>query len=644
MKTLLQLLIVEDNPDDMELLLHELRHAGFDPQWTRVQTGPDFQEALKKQPDIILSDFAMPQFDGLQALELLRESGLDIPFILISGTVGEDIAVEAMKRGATDYLLKDRVGRLGNAIERALEQKRLRAERKQTEAELRWKTTLLEAQLDSSIDGILVVDNRGKKISQNRRMAELWKIPPHIAADKDDAAQLVFATNQTKNPQQFLERVSHLYAHPDKSSHDELELLDGTILDRYSAPVRDRNGTNHGRIWYFRDITERRKLEQQFHQSQKMESIGQLAGGIAHDFNNILTAIIGNIELVKMETGNNPLIVECLDDMQKATRRATDLVNQILAFSRQSKHERGPVKLNHVVLEALKLLRASVPATIRIQTDLAETPTVLANSTAIHQVLMNLGTNAWHAMRNQPGTMKIEMGLMEADEDFVKIHPDLRPGRYVRLSVSDTGCGMEPATLERIFEPFFTTKPVGEGTGLGLAVVHGIMKSHQGAISIYSHLGEGSTFHLYFPVFETEAVTHEIKSTPLPRGNGEHILFVDDEVTLARLGKTMLERLGYHVTMKTSALEALALVREHPGQFDLVVTDLTMPVMDGLTLGGQLRQIRADLPIILTTGYCGVMTAEKACALGFRELLGKPSTARTLGEAIHRVLQEKVSA
>jgi PAS domain S-box-containing protein len=511
------------------------------------------------------------------------------------------------------------------------------AEKKSAEL-LLWKTALLEAQLDSSIDGILVVDSLGKRILQNRRLNELWKFPQHVLDDKDDDAQVVFATNQTRNPQQFAEKVTYLYDHPDESSHDEIELINGIILDRYSAPVRDATGNYFGRIWYFRDISERRRMELKFRQAQKMESIGQLAGGIAHDFNNILGAIVGNIYLAKMDAAEHPAMLESLENISRATERATDLVSQILTFSRQNNPEREPVRLNHVVLEALKLLRASVPATIRIQTELTETPAVLANATAIHQIIMNLGTNAWQAMRDQTGVLKVEMRVLEVDEDFVKTHPDLHPGRYVQLSVSDTGCGIDRATLEHIFEPFFTTKDVGEGTGLGLAVVHGIMKSHDGSISVYSHPGEGTAFHLYFPVLETEAVARELKAAPVPRGNGEHILFVDDEEALANVGKKMLERLGYVVTIQTNPLEAIATVRNQAEPFDLVITDLTMPGMDGAKLGAKLLQIQPRLPIIITTGYSGMMTAERVHALGFRELLFKPCTARTLGETVHRAL------
>jgi CheY-like chemotaxis protein len=379
-------------------------------------------------------------------------------------------------------------------------------------------------------------------------------------------------------------------------------------------------------------------MESAFLQAQKMESIGLLAGGIAHDFNNILAATFGSLYLAKMDAAGQPAILESLENISVASQRATDLVKQIVTFSRLDKPDRKPVKPNHVVLEALKLLRSSVPATIRIQSELAEVPTVLANATAIHQVIMNLGTNAWHAMREKPGILKLEMGELEADVDFAGAHPGLHTGRYVRLAVSDTGHGMDAATIERIFDPFFTTKAVGEGTGLGLAVVLGIMQSHDGAITVYSEPGHGTTFHLYFPVFEMEAAPPESGVRAIPRGNGEHILFVDDEAPLLNVGKKMLERLGYTVTAKGNALEAISAVRDHPGTFQLVVTDLTMPVMDGIKLGKQLLQIEPGLRIILSTGYSGMITEDTIHELGFRGLLVKPTTARALGEAVQAAL------
>jgi CheY-like chemotaxis protein len=240
------------------------------------------------------------------------------------------------------------------------------------------------------------------------------------------------------------------------------------------------------------------------------------------------------------------------------------------------------------------------------------------------------------------GVLKVDMRTMEADADFVKLHPDLRSGGYVMLSVSDSGCGMDRATQDRVFDPFFTTKAVGEGTGLGLAVVHGIMRSHEGAVTVYSQPGEGTTFHLYFPVLASKPEVLEKEITPIPHGHGEHILYVDDERPLAQLGRLMLERLGYIVTVTTNPLEAIAAVREHPGKFDLVITDLTMPVMDGISLGRQLQLLQPRLRMILTTGYSGLLTTEKVREMGFLELLDKPVNARALGELVDQILRQPV--
>jgi PAS domain S-box-containing protein len=391
----------------------------------------------------------------------------------------------------------------------------------------------------------------------------------------------------------------------------------------------------------FRDVTERKKLEEQLRQTQKMEAIGQLAGGIAHDFNNILGCVFGYIELAAMEAASNTAVQENLQEVLKAGQRAKELVLQILTFSRQQEQERKPMKLQPVIKEALKLLRASLPSTIEIRADIpSEAPAVLADATQIHQIVMNLCTNAAHAMSGR-GQLSLELKTEDIDEEVARTQPDLRVGRYVALSVSDTGCGMNRATLERIFEPFFTTKGPGEGTGLGLAVVHGIMKSHEGAITVYSEPGKGTTFRLYFPAHQSSATETTQESGAMPHGNGEHILFVDDEPSLAFLGKKMLERVGYHVIVKTKALEALAAFRAEAARYDLVITDLTMPSMTGADLASELLKIRPDLPIILVTGFGGAMNSAKAQALGIRELLMKPVTAQSLAEAAHSALTLK---
>ena len=385
---------------------------------------------------------------------------------------------------------------------------------------------------------------------------------------------------------------------------------------------------------------ERRQLEEQYRQAQKMEAIGTLSGGIAHDFNNIIGAIIGYTELAKMDLKKENLeVAEHLDDVLLGANRAADLVRQILAFSRQHEQVRKPIQLLHVVAEALKLLRATIPASIEFEVSLEkDVPTVLADATQVHQIVMNLGTNALHAMKDRLGRLTVVLENFEVVADVIEAHPELRLGRYARLSMSDTGHGMEQATLSRIFDPFFTTKAPGEGTGLGLAVVQGIMQNHEGAVTVYSHVGEGTTFHLYFPSSGAAETDADTEITAVPRGKGESILYVDDELALAKMGEKILKRLGYTVDICTNSMEALAAVRANPGAYSLVITDQMMPRLTGLDFARQLHAIRPDLPIILITGYTATLTADRVQAIGIRDLLLKPFSVTTLGTAVHRVL------
>jgi PAS domain S-box-containing protein len=384
---------------------------------------------------------------------------------------------------------------------------------------------------------------------------------------------------------------------------------------------------------------EQRKFEEKLRQTQKMEAVGQLAGGIAHDFNNILGSIVGYTGLARMECKENPTLSRYLDQISQASNRATELVKQVLVFSRRRGQERKPLALAAIVEEALKLLRASVPSTIAFEVQIDDPPVVLANPTAVHQVITNLGTNAWHAMRTDGGTLRIELRRFEVDAEFCAANPELQPGCYARLSISDTGHGMDAATAQRVFEPFFTTKAPGEGTGLGLAVVHGIMQGHDGAVSLYSQPGEGTTFHLYFPAHDAQAELPPEEVKVIPRGNGERILFIDDERPLVELGERMLTHLGYSVTALTSSMDSVALFERDPS-FDVVITDLTMPGMDGIRVAQRLHEIRSDVRIILTTGYSGAMHSDHIKELGVRAVLIKPNTMRSLGETVNAVLQE----
>jgi nitrogen-specific signal transduction histidine kinase/FixJ family two-component response regulator len=728
---------------------------------------------LKKLPDIILSEYSMPRFSGLRAAELVRESGLDIPFILVSGTVGEEAAVDAMKHGATDYLLKDRMARLGNAVKCALEQKRLRAERRQTAEELRWKTALLEAQLDASIDGILVVDNQGKKILHNRRLEELWKIPRHIAENKEDAVQVQFVSSRTKNPRQFAEKVAYLYSHPDEVSRDEIELIDGAILDRYSSPVRDQSGTyfgriwsfrditerkrvedelhwrtaffealvdstldgilvldsagkkvmqnaqfnrlfkiaedaisdmdelemmrrfakrvkkahqfagqaahvlshpddighneiemadgavferyhapvrdkagkHYGRIWTFRDITERRKLEAQFRQAQKLEGIGQLAGGVAHDFNNLLATIQMNADLLRMDDNITPAQLEHAIEIGEVAQHAAALTRQLLLFSRKETLQLRDLDLTQSINEMTKMLRRTLGEEIQLQYKFAVQSLFLhADAGMLDQVLLNLAVNARDAMPNG-GQLIIETSAVEFDEAKAAQVPPARAGSFVCLSVSDTGCGIPPEVLPRIFEPFFTTKGVGKGTGLGLATVFGIVQQHQGWINVYSEVGRGTTFRIYLPRLATLSAQEpeELVMANLPGGN-ETILFVEDDSYLHAAVFKTLSQLGYRVLAATNGIEALEIWKQHCAEIRLLLTDLVMPGgMTGKDLGQRLLHEEPKLKLIYTSGYSADLVGKDFRVRERVDFLSKPFDAHQLAQTIRNCLDQSSS-
>ena len=415
-------------------------------------------------------------------------------------------------------------------------------------------------------------------------------------------------------------------------------------------PMHDSSGTLIGYRGVVRDITDHLQTEAQLRQArraeelreaQKMEAIGTLAGGIAHDFNNILGVILGFSELTLYEVAQSSVAWHNLQQVLTASQRAKDLVRQILTFSRKDEQERQPLQLYLVIHEALKLLRASLPTTIDIRQELAEdSGTILADPTQMQQVLMNLCNNAEYAMRDTGGILDVRLDKMEVGEALAARHPELLPGPYVRLTVRDTGIGMEEAVLARIFEPFYTTKSAGDGTGMGLAVVHGIVTNHSGAIDVDSTPGQGTTFTLYLPQIQAAGTEELQPDTPAPHGTGQ-ILFVDDEETLARLGQRMLERLGYSVVAITNSIEALETFRRTPEAFDLVITDQTMPQMTGEVLARELRQIRADIPIILCTGFSHVIDTDKAAAQGIDAFMLKPLIAKDLGLAIQQVLSQR---
>jgi PAS domain S-box-containing protein len=389
----------------------------------------------------------------------------------------------------------------------------------------------------------------------------------------------------------------------------------------------------------YHDVTNRRMLEMQLRQTQKMEAIGTLAGGIAHDFNNILLAIFGYSELALTQLEKGSPLRRHLQNILIASERAKNLVYQILAFSRQGEQELRPIQVKTTVREALKLLRASLPSTIDINNKIQSNSVVMGDPTQIHQVLMNLCTNAGYAMQKSGGELSIELSEVTLDAEFAAIHQDVAPGLYVKLTVSDTGEGIPSEILPRIFEPFFTTKDKSKGSGWGLSVVHGIVKKHGGTVIVESELGKGSTFIVYLPVTEKQLPMPPVVSQTNHIGN-EHILFVDDDQTIVTIGEEMLTAKGYRVTPAMGSQEALAIFQSNPAQFDMVITDMTMPHMTGDHLALEIMSLRPDIPVIICSGGDAIIHEKELLAAGIKAIVMKPFSLDSISRSIRKVLDQ----
>ncbi len=413
-----------------------------------------------------------------------------------------------------------------------------------------------------------------------------------------------------------------------------------------SSPIYHHDTSRTGFVCLALDIRQRKQSEEenellqaQLQQAQRLETVGTLAGGIAHDFNNILTAIIGFCQLAKRMVAEDSPAIQALENTLTASFRAKDLVKQLLSFSRRSPQEKAPLVLTPIIKEIAKLLRATIPASIEINAQVAaELHPVLADPAQIHQLIMNLCANSAQAMENG-GVLTIRAGNTELDSNEVLASPDLKPGAYVSLSVSDTGPGIDPEIVSRIFDPFFTTKDLDKGTGLGLSVVHGIVKSHHGEIRLESEPGRGTAFTVLLPAHSKTAAMDEKKEEKKTRhGSGEHILFVDDEEAIALLAEANLKNFGFMVTAVNSSIQGLELFRKTPKLFDLVVTDLAMPQMNGDRLAKEILALRPDIPVILCTGYDKNIGVENAMQAGVRQVLQKPYSPEELADHIHQVL------
>ncbi len=517
------------------------------------------------------------------------------------------------------------------------------------EENLRHSQALLAAILESTSDGMCVVAGDRQIVCCNQKFIEMWKIPDSVMATRNDNHLLTFALDQVKDPAKFLAKVRTLYGQPEAESYDVVEFKDGRLFERYSQPHRI-GGRVLGRVWSFRDITERKwgeealekalkESEEQLRQSQKLEAIGQLAGGVAHDFNNLLTIIGGYSQFLLSSLTPQDAAYHDVEEIRKATKRATALTQQLLAFSRKQSRQPAALDLNDVVIDLTRMLRRLLGEHIHLVTHQAPDPVVVQEDpTQIEQIIVNLAVNARDAMP-RGGTLTLETAHVDLDQAFSRKHPGTKPGQYVRLSVKDTGIGMDAKTRARCFEPFFTTKPSGQGTGLGLATVYGIVKQSEGAIDVQSKVGQGTTMTIYLRRWDAQAgaATAVADAGCIPRGT-ETVLVVEDDAVVRTLIRKVIEQHGYTVLDAVSGPAALALAEQEPGAIHLLVTDVVMPEMSGPDLVVQLTAARPGVKVLYLTGYADAATANRTPAGRDTLLLQKPFTPEELALKVREAL------
>jgi PAS domain S-box-containing protein len=759
----LKILLIEDSEDDAFLIEYQFNQNGYRTQVKRVETADNMVKALNASEwDVIICDYSLPKFSAPMALDILKEQHYDIPFIIVSGTIGEANAVAAMKAGAHDYIMKDKMARLVPAVEREMQDALSRKKRRQAEQALQDSEANYQEIFNAANDAITLHDpETGVILDANKRACEylgflrdelvgknisdliskegryrpdvmlnwlagkletesdiaewqmlhksgalLWtelnlkrtvirgrkviliigrdinerKIFSEVLARSEeryrnvlenatDAIAIVendeirFANRRLEdltgyNRAQILkQRWRDLIQRTDSGYENFNTEVDTELYDNLGFLLATSDGSNKrvelnhvqiefdgkpANLYFILDITQQRKLEYRLKLAQKMEAIGTLAGGIAHDFNNILSPILGYTELVMDTLDPESKAYKNLSQVFSAANRARDLVQQILTFSRQSEREPIPLKIQLVITEAMKLLRASIPATITIKLSIDEKcPPVVADATQIYQIVMNLCTNAYQAMPDDRGVLSVSLDPVTFETAYVAKFSRINPGKYVLLKISDTGHGMEPNIIPRIFDPFFSTKKKEHGTGLGLSVVHGIVNRYKGFIDVFSEPGKGSTFKVFLPVFDTDVKSINLSGDWIEKGNQERILLVDDEKAILDFLKQLLQDLNYRVTTCGDSVKAVDLFRKTPAEFDIVITDQIMPNLTGDLLAKQLVQIRPDLPVILCTGFSENLDEITRHSKGIKSIVNKPVLKSDLASAIWKALHEK---
>jgi len=636
----LRILHLEDNEADAELTLELLREEWPDCEIHHVSNRPAFEQALRERPiDLILSDFALPGFDGFSALEIVRTRHREIPFILLSGTIGEEKAVAALQAGAVDYVLKDRPARLVSGIRRAMHDMAEETRRRETEERFRQLA-------ETSNDVFWFADLNPLRMRYiSPAVEQIWEIP----------AEEFYA-----NPRAGLARV-----HPEDRARVEQNLnawlagermafieeyrvvrRDGSIRWIYDTGTftTDATGQKKRMNGVARDITAIKEAAEQSLRAQRLESIGLLAGGVAHDLNNALAPILMGLDLLQPDIPAKSQVI--FQQMQISAKRGTAMVRQLLGFARGAEGQRVVLDPRRALREVAELATSTFPKEINI---VVETPyeigKVEVDPTLLHQVLLNLCVNARDAMPTG-GTLMLEVADVHIDESYAGFIPDAKPGHYVSFKISDTGVGIPPEVLPKIFDPFFTTKPIGSGTGLGLTTVAGIVHNHGGFVRVESERPKGTTFTAYLPatMVGTRSPFSPPARTPDYEAHGEMVLVVDDEEPVRSLLKGLLERFGFNVVTAVDGTEALAQFAIRRDEVNLVIVDERMPHMDGVTLVRILHHMRSDLHVIAMSGLLTETSTREFAAMGVAQVLQKPFTMDQLTNALDIVLSGPTAA
>ncbi|MBI1790268.1 MAG: response regulator [Acidobacteria bacterium] len=636
MQPTLRILVIEDRANDAELMIRELERAGLEIAWERVASEEEFVRRLDPAPDAILADYMLPQFDALQALRRVQERGLDVPFLIVSGEIGEEVAVAAMKAGAHDYVMKGNLSRLAPALEREVREAQTRRERRKAEQAYRESEQRFAAFMRHLEGSAFIKDSQGRFLFLNefgqRLFRDLrWTLRDGLLDGTDDpAAAAAIATDQivleTGRPAQTVQEILH---GPATVRH--------WLVNKFPITSPDGGPVLLGGIAL--EITEQKRLEERLRLSQKLEAVGQLAGGVAHDFNNLLTVIQGYGQMLREALAAGHDGIGMLDEMLRASDRAAGLTRQLLAFSRKQILEPKVLNLNGVIGEVEKMLRRLIGENIEIRTLLEpRLGMVKVDQGQIEQVIVNLAVNARDAMP-EGGELIIETSNADLEEAGSNHHDRMEPGRYVLLAVRDTGIGMDKATQAQIFEPFFTTKERGKGTGMGLATTYGIVKQSGGYIWVDSGLGRGSTFRVYLPRTGEEAAAWVSKPAfQAPVTGHETVLVVEDEPSVRDLVQRLLQMQGYTVLAAGLPGEALEIVRERGASINLLLTDVLMPQMDGKQLAEQARSLRPGLKVLYMSGYADETIVSHGVLEPGAALLHKPFQVGELVRKVREVL------